>query len=179
MGIWVGMKFVVTTAPGTVNVNLELYVDENDDGNWQIKHSLTDTPGSWLSTSSTTVPSECPQNDGDTVVRAGNVSFLRTDGGDLTTEVHWRDVFVMSSLAPVLPSVSPTSVPTAPPSLSPMNPPTTPPPTVSFVFYIILIHTRVFAAHWLASLFALLRRAQQLRYVIASFSLFSCHCRFV
>ncbi len=90
---WVGMKFKVTS-----DVVLELYLDENDDGNWQLRHSLLATPGSWFSTSSTTVPSECPQNDGDTVLRPGNVSFLRTDGKDDTTEVHWRDAFINNSL---------------------------------------------------------------------------------
>lgn len=48
--------------------------------------------------SSSTVPTECPQNDGDTVLRPGNVSFLQTDGRDETTEVHWRDFSIVNSL---------------------------------------------------------------------------------
>lgn len=36
------------------------------------------------------VPSQCPQNNGDPVLRPGNVCFLRSDGWD-ETEVHWKD----------------------------------------------------------------------------------------
>ena len=95
------MKFKVTTEPGTPNVLLELYVDANDDGSWELKHSVTDTPEFWFSTSSTAVPSECSQNDGDTVLRPGNVSMLRTDGVDTSTEVHWRDVSMINSLVSI------------------------------------------------------------------------------
>lgn len=54
LGKWVGMKFKVKTVGD--DVKLELYLDMNDDGNWELKHSLTDTTGSWFSTSSATVP---------------------------------------------------------------------------------------------------------------------------
>ena len=91
------MKFKVTTVPDTSNVLLQLYLDENDNGNWQLRHEVTDSPGYWFSTTSTNVPSSCPQNDGDTVLRPGNVSFLRTDGSS-NTEVHWRDVSMVNSL---------------------------------------------------------------------------------
>lgn len=111
LGQWIGMKFKVTTEPGTSNVLLQMWVDANDNGNWELKHSVTDTPGYWLSTSSTTVPSQCPQNDGDTVLRPGNVSMLRTDGRDTSTEVHWRDVSMINSL-PTTSSSSPTASPT-------------------------------------------------------------------
>ena len=97
---WVGMKFRVTTT-GTSDVNLQLWLDKGDNGNWgnwELWHNYTDTPGDWSSTSSTTVPAECPQADGDTVTRPGNVSFLRTDGEDTTTEVHWRDVTMTNSV---------------------------------------------------------------------------------
>mmetsp|Transcript_53989 Transcript_53989/g.114685 ORF Transcript_53989/g.114685 Transcript_53989/m.114685 type:complete len:441 (+) Transcript_53989:89-1411(+) len=127
LGQWVGMKFKVTTQPGTSNVLLELYVDENDDGNWLLKHSVTDTPGYWFSTSSTTVPSECPQNDGDTVVRPGNVSFLRTDGVDETTEVHWRDASIINSLSgDGTTTLSPTKTPTTAPVKFTVSPTTSP-----------------------------------------------------
>lgn len=94
MNQWVGMKFKATTTPGTSDVVLELYLDRNSDGNWVLEHSVTDTPGYWFSTSSTTVPAECPQNDGDTVTRPGNVSFLRMDGD----EVHWANATMINTL---------------------------------------------------------------------------------
>ena len=104
---------MVTTVAGTDNVSLQLYVDESDSGAWALKHSLIDTPGSWLSTSSSTVPEECTQNDGDTILRPGSASFLRTDGQDTTTEVHWREVMMMNSFSSADPTSSPTATPTS------------------------------------------------------------------
>lgn len=95
---WVGLKFKATTIPGTKDVLLELWVDYNDDGNWELGFSYTDTPGDWPCSTSKVVPSECTQNNGDTITRPGNVSFLRTDGVDTTTEVHWRDVSITNSM---------------------------------------------------------------------------------
>ena len=92
------MKFKATTLPGTKDVKLELWVDYNDDGNWELGFSYTDTPGDWPCSTSKVVPSECTQNNGDTITRPGNVSFLRTDGVDTTTEVHWRDVSITNSV---------------------------------------------------------------------------------
>lgn len=101
LNVWVGLKFRATTEPGTSDVNLELWLDKDDTGNWELWHSYTDTPGGWPNTSSTTVPPECPQESGDTVTRPGNVSFLRTDGEDTQTEVHWRDVTMTNSVVRV------------------------------------------------------------------------------
>ena len=97
---WIGMKFKVTTLPGTSDVKLELWLDENDNGNWVLRHSFTDRPGEW--TSSKSVPNECEQNNGDTVLRPGNVCFLRSDGADYDTEVHWRDATITNSLVSVM-----------------------------------------------------------------------------
>ena len=97
---WVGMKFKVTTV-GIDNVLLQLYLDENESGNWILRHELIDYPGFWFSTTSTKVPSSCPQNDGDTVIRPGRVSFLRTDCGDTSTEVHWKEASMINSLVSV------------------------------------------------------------------------------
>ena len=93
------MKFEVTTVPDTSDVDLKLYVD--DGSGFVLMHELVDYPGFWLSTSSTTVPPECPQSDGDTVLRPGNVCFLRSDGEDTTTEVHWKDVSISNTLTSV------------------------------------------------------------------------------
>lgn len=131
---WIGMRFKVLTVPGEPNVVLSLYVDEHANGNWVLKHLLTDTPGSWLSTTTKTVPSECPQNDGDTVLRPGNVNFLRSDGS-IETEVHWKDVSMINSLSQPTdpqptdvptpePTHNPTAIPTHGPTSQPTNPPT-------------------------------------------------------
>lgn len=98
LGSWIGMKVKVTTVPNSSDVSLEMYLDENDNGNWVLKHSYVDSQGSWPCSSSKTVPSECSQNNGDTVLRPGNVSFLRSDGKDETTEVHWRDASMLNAL---------------------------------------------------------------------------------
>jgi hypothetical protein len=95
---WVGLKLKAKTIPGTEDVLLELWVDYNDDGNWELGLSYTDTPGDWPCSTSKVVPSECAQNNGDTITRPGNVSFLRTDGVDTNTEVHWRDVSITNSV---------------------------------------------------------------------------------
>ncbi len=95
---WIGMKFKVYTVDDSDNVQLELYIDENDDGNWVLKHSLLDSVGNWFSSSSSQdLPSECTQNDGDTVLGPRNSCFLRTDG-DSTTEYHWRDASIANQL---------------------------------------------------------------------------------
>ena len=65
-----------------------------------LMHSFTDRPGEW--TSSKSVPNECEQNNGDTVLRPGNVCFLRSDGADYDTEVHWRDATITNSLVSVM-----------------------------------------------------------------------------
>lgn len=105
---WIGMKFKVTTLPGG-RVLLELYVDPTGTGdNFELKHSMIDYPGMWMPSGFTwneeydsleMTPHECTQNDGDPVLRPGNVSFLQTDGRDESTEVHWRDFTIVNSLA--------------------------------------------------------------------------------
>jgi len=100
MNEWVGLKFKVNTVPDTSDVLLELWVDYNNDGLWELGISYTDTVGDWPCSTSKVVPTECSQNNGDTVTRPGNVSFLRTDGEDTTTEVHWRDVTITNSVTP-------------------------------------------------------------------------------
>ena len=114
---WVGMKFKVWTTPGTEDVNLELWLDYNDDGMWTKVHSMVDTPGAWLKTGSTEIPKECPHQNGDTVTRPGNVCFLRTDG-DWNTEVHWKNAsitnYLSASTSPPT-TASPTSMPSSHP----------------------------------------------------------------
>ena len=99
---WVGLKFKVNTVPDTSDVLLELWVDYNNDGQWELGLSYTDTVGSWPCSTSKVVPSACSQSNGDTVTRPGNVSFLRTDGEDTTTEVHWRDVTITNSVVSLI-----------------------------------------------------------------------------
>lgn len=121
LNVWIGMKFIVTTIPGTQDVQLELYTDTVGDGSWQLRHSLVDTPGSWLSSDSTTVPPSCPFLDGDTVLGPRNVCFFRTDGRSANTEVRWRDASIINQLSPTGPTDPP--APTASPFLSPSPPP--------------------------------------------------------
>ena len=122
------MKFKVTTIPDTDNVRLELYVDRDNTGSWVLEHSFVDMPGLWPSSKS--VPTECNHSNGDTVLGARNVCFLRTDGNDYSTEVHWRDVSLSkivynsptslpSTELSEFPSISPTIFPTNAPSIEP------------------------------------------------------------
>jgi hypothetical protein len=95
LGLRVGMRFTVNTVNST-QVVLKLYLDEVGNGSsWVLKHSYVDTPGTWFSTSSTTVPAKCPFKDGDTVLRPGNVCFLRTDGSP-DTKVEWDSASIMT-----------------------------------------------------------------------------------
>jgi hypothetical protein len=115
------------TVPGTSNVKLELYLDRTNGlngGDWKLQHSYTDIPNGWLS--SKAVPSECPAKNEDTILRPGNVCFLRIDG-DIETQARWSRASIRhitskkkttiqtctsdSSYAPVQ---APVSSPTAP-----------------------------------------------------------------
>lgn len=115
MNQWVGMKFRVTTVPSTSNVQLELYLDQNDSGTWELKHEYLDEPGSWPSTKY--VPSQCPHDSGDTVLGAGNVCFLRTDGSS-STEVHWRDASITNQGGSPAPPSTDAPAPNPTPSVS-------------------------------------------------------------
>jgi hypothetical protein len=101
---WIGMKFRVTTVSGTDNVKLELFLDRQNSGVWTSAHSFIDIPGQWKSSKS--VPSQCPHGNGDTVLGARNVCFLRTDGSS-STEVHWRDASIKHLSSPPQPSPTP------------------------------------------------------------------------
>mmetsp|Transcript_12499 Transcript_12499/g.18346 ORF Transcript_12499/g.18346 Transcript_12499/m.18346 type:complete len:498 (+) Transcript_12499:91-1584(+) len=102
LNLWVGIKFKVTTITDNSepagSVLLQLYLDEVGDGiSWTLNHTLVDRPSEWLPSGGKTVPAECSQGNGDTVLRPGNVCFLRTDGNDDTTEVRWKDVSILNS----------------------------------------------------------------------------------
>eukprot|EP00547_Thalassionema_nitzschioides_P010735 CAMPEP_0194261354 /NCGR_PEP_ID=MMETSP0158-20130606/45983_1 /TAXON_ID=33649 /ORGANISM="Thalassionema nitzschioides, Strain L26-B" /LENGTH=604 /DNA_ID=CAMNT_0039001473 /DNA_START=183 /DNA_END=1997 /DNA_ORIENTATION=+ len=99
----IGMKFKVTTITDSSiepagSVLLELYLDENDSGNFVLKHSSVDRPGEWLPSGGKTVPSECSIGDGDTVLGPRNVCFLRSDGVDTTNVVEWKDASILNTL---------------------------------------------------------------------------------
>ena len=121
LNTWVGLKFTVTTMPGTSDVKLELWLDRNDEGNWELGYEYLDTPDTWMANTDPSinkiVPTECNHEDGDTVVRPGRVSFLRTDGlaDQLTTEVHWRNVTINNNAAVTTTTTQATTTTEAPP----------------------------------------------------------------
>uniref|UniRef100_A0A7S4N5U2 Uncharacterized protein n=1 Tax=Odontella aurita TaxID=265563 RepID=A0A7S4N5U2_9STRA len=90
-GVWIGLKFILYSTPDD-DVQLELWMDKNNDGTWELVHDLLDTDGAMPATK--TVPSGCPIQSGDPVLGGRNVCFLRSDGNDDTTVVHWRDASI-------------------------------------------------------------------------------------
>ena len=111
----IGMKFTVVTIAETGNVQLQLFTDLVGDGSWVLRHEYIDEPGKWTSSSSASVPLTCPQNDGDTVLRPGNVCFLRADGTDASI-VQWTNASILNNIAfrdSESPSASPSTFPLA------------------------------------------------------------------
>jgi len=90
MNQWIGMRFTVETKPDD-EVELKLYLDEVGDGSWVLRHSMIDRPGEWEASRS--VPSDCPQESSDPVLRPGHVCFLRSDGSN-QTEMHWKHAII-------------------------------------------------------------------------------------
>jgi hypothetical protein len=87
---WIGMKFVVYTVPNTNQVQLELYydgTDGTDGGEWILIHSSIDNPAEpWRASSNKSVPSECPVQNGDTVLGPQHDCILRSD----SSIVRWK-----------------------------------------------------------------------------------------
>ena len=115
----IGMKFTIRSLPGTSNVQLELFTDTVGDGSWVLRHEFLDEPGKWPSVTSKDVPLECTQNNGDTVLRPGNVCFFRADGTS-TSVVHWTNVSILNNFT----APSPSATPSASPSLTLTSTPT-------------------------------------------------------
>ena len=91
---WIGMKFVVYTVPGTDTVQLELYydgTDGTDGGNCILIHNLIDDPADpWKASSNKSVPSECPVQNGKTVLGPRDDCILRSDD----SFVRWKKASV-------------------------------------------------------------------------------------
>jgi hypothetical protein len=91
---WIGMKFVVYTVPDTERVQLELYYDGTDGadgGNWVLIHNSIDDPAKpWKASSNRSVPSECPVQNGKTVLGPRDDCILRSDD----SFVRWKKASV-------------------------------------------------------------------------------------
>jgi hypothetical protein len=125
----VGMKFRLVTVGDAVQ--LDLFVDTVGDGSWTLAHSLLDDQGAMPALKS--VPSQCPIQSGDPIVRLGTDSFLRSDGST-STVVHWTDAKIeVIRSGPTSPPTHPqptTNSPTKAPIVT--LAPTTSAPTTSF-----------------------------------------------
>lgn len=116
----IGMKFTVRTLPGTSNVQLELWTDTVGDGSWDLRFEYLDEPGKWPSVTSKDVPLECAQNDGDTVLRPGNVCFFRADGNSASV-VQWTNASILNNFTTPSPSATPSEFPSVTPTLAPSS----------------------------------------------------------
>jgi hypothetical protein len=85
---WIGMKFIIKSGLGSDEVKLELYMDKNETGVWELVTDFVDTTGAMPSP--VAVPTECPQDNGDPVLRPGNMCFLRADMSTSDTSMLWK-----------------------------------------------------------------------------------------
>ena len=99
----IGMKFTITTIPPPNasighGVELRLYLDETNNGIWELKHEFVDYKDLWFSnnpTKAAIVLAGCNHTDGDVGLEAGNVCFFRADGGDETTQ-KWQNAYILN-----------------------------------------------------------------------------------
>ena len=97
------MKFTITTIPENIftnepaKVELRLYLDVANNGNWELMHSYVDEPGAWPHTNveKAALLDTCSHANGDPVYRAGNVCFFRNTGFADTT-VQWEDGYILN-----------------------------------------------------------------------------------
>ena len=83
---WYGMKFVLRNT-NNGQVHLQLFVDFNENGRWELLHSIIDNGNNMKPMRSTSCHS-----DGTPFVSPGPVSFFRTDD---YARVEWKDMQIL------------------------------------------------------------------------------------